>query len=82
MKIHGGAAFRIPRIFMDKFDRIYQLHNILSDRRTPVSREELARRLDGCAESTVYRLIRVIKDYLHTNSESPTATTANCSWTS
>ena len=50
---------------MDKFDRIYQLHNILSDRRTPVSREELARRLDGCAESTVYRLIRVMKDYLH-----------------
>jgi len=49
---------------MDKFDRIYQLHNILRDRRTPISRAELARRLEGCAESTVYRLIRVMRDYL------------------
>lgn len=49
---------------MDKFDRIYQLHNILRDRRTPISRAELARRLEDCAESTVYRLIRVMKDYL------------------
>ena len=49
---------------MDKFDRIYELHNILRNRRTPIPREELARRLDRCAESTVYRLIRVMKDYL------------------
>jgi len=32
---------------VDKFDRIYQLHNILRDRRTPISREALAHRLDG-----------------------------------
>jgi proteasome accessory factor C len=49
---------------VDKFDRIYQLHNILRDRRTPISRGELAKRLDDCAESTVYRLIRVLKDRL------------------
>lgn len=48
---------------MDKFDRIYQLHNILRDRRTPISREDLMRRLE-CAEPTAYRLIRVLKDYL------------------
>lgn len=49
---------------MDKFDRIYQLHNILAGRKTPISREDLMRRLE-CAEPTVYRLIRVLKDYLH-----------------
>lgn len=49
---------------MDKFDRIYKLHDILRDRRTPISREDLMRRLE-CAEPTVYRLIRVLKDYLH-----------------
>ena len=50
---------------MDKFDRIYKIHNILKTRRTPVPRAELAHRLDDCAESTVYRLIRVMKDYLN-----------------
>lgn len=50
---------------MDKFDRIYKIHNILKTRRTPVPRTELAHRLDDCAESTVYRLIRVMKDYLN-----------------
>ena len=49
---------------MDKFDRIYQLHNILRDRRTPISREDLMRRLE-CAEPTVYRLIRLLKDHLN-----------------
>ena len=49
---------------MDKFDRIYELHKILRDRRTPISREDLMRRLE-CAEPTVYRLIRVLKDFLH-----------------
>lgn len=49
---------------MDKFDRIYQLHNILRDRRTPISRADLAQQLDNCAESTVYRLIRAMRDYL------------------
>lgn len=48
---------------MDKFDRIYQLHNILRDRRTPISRDELTRRLE-CSEPTVYRLIRILREYL------------------
>lgn len=48
---------------MDKFDRIYQLHNVLRERRTPISREELMRRLE-CAEPSVYRLIRLLKDFL------------------
>jgi len=50
---------------MDKFDRVYQIHNILRDRRTPIARSDLARRLDGCAESTVYRLLRSMKDHLY-----------------
>ena len=48
---------------MDKFDRIYQLHNVLRERRTPISREDLMRRLE-CAEPSVYRLIRLLKDFL------------------
>jgi proteasome accessory factor C len=48
---------------VDKFDRIYKLHDILRDRRTPISRADLMRRLE-CAEPSVYRLIRVLKDYL------------------
>lgn len=49
---------------MDKFDRIYELHKILCDRRTPISCEHLMRRLE-CAEPTVYRPIRALKHYLH-----------------
>jgi predicted DNA-binding transcriptional regulator YafY len=48
---------------MDKFDRIYQLHNILRDRRTPITREALMERLE-CAEPSVYRLIRLMKEHL------------------
>ncbi|MFZ5557550.1 MAG: helix-turn-helix transcriptional regulator [Pseudomonadota bacterium] len=48
---------------MDKFDRIYQIHVILRDRRTPISRAELMRRLE-CSEPTVYRLLREMRDYL------------------
>lgn len=49
---------------MDKFDRIYQLHNILRERRTPISRQDLMARLDHCSEPTVYRLIRIMRDFL------------------
>ncbi len=48
---------------MDKFDRIYHLHNILRDRRTPISRANLASRLE-CSESTVFRLVRILRDFL------------------
>lgn len=50
---------------MDKFDRIYQLHNILRERRTPISRKDLMVRLDSCSEPTVFRLIRLMKDHLN-----------------
>lgn len=50
---------------MDKFDRIYQFHNILRDRRTPISRRDLMVRLDNCSEPTVFRLIRLMKDHLN-----------------
>ena len=49
---------------LDKFDRIYQLHNILRGRRTPISRGDLTARLE-CSEPTVFRLIRVLKDHLN-----------------
>jgi proteasome accessory factor C len=50
---------------LDKFDRIYQLHNVLRARRTPISRAELMARLDNCSEPTVYRLIRLMKEHLN-----------------
>ena len=49
---------------MDKFDRIYELHNILRERRTPISRADLARKVE-CSESSLYRLIRLLRDKLH-----------------
>lgn len=48
---------------MDKFDRIYLLHNILRDRRTPISREHLASKLE-CSVASIYRLIRILRDFL------------------
>lgn len=49
---------------MDKFDRIYQLHSILRGRRTPISRDDLMRRME-CSQPTVYRLIRILREYLN-----------------
>ncbi len=49
---------------MDKFDRIYKLHGILRERRTPISRSELKSRLD-CSEPTVFRLLRLLKEHLN-----------------
>ena len=48
---------------MDKFDRIYQLHNVLRDRRTPISRADLALKLE-CSDPTIFRLIRILRDVL------------------
>lgn len=50
---------------MDKFDRIYKIHNILRGRRTPIPRADLRARLDECSEPTIYRLIRLMKDHLN-----------------
>ena len=49
---------------MDKFDRIYHLHDTLRDRRTPISRADLMDKLN-CSEPTIYRLINTLRDTLH-----------------
>jgi len=49
---------------MDKFDRIFQLHAILSSRRTAIPLEDLMARLE-CSKSTLHRAINALKDYLH-----------------
>jgi predicted DNA-binding transcriptional regulator YafY len=49
---------------MDKFDRIFQLHAILSARRTPVHLEDLMARLE-CSRATLYRAVSTLKDQLN-----------------
>src|SRR5580700_6479835 len=48
---------------MDKFDRIFQLHAILSNRRTAIDPETLMARLE-CSRSTLFRIISAMKDHL------------------
>lgn len=48
---------------MSKVERLYHLHNILDQRRTPISRHELMERLE-CSQATLYRLIAELRDYL------------------
>lgn len=48
---------------MDRFDRIYQLHRILTGRRVPISLEDLMVELE-CSEPTVKRTIRAMRDHL------------------
>jgi len=48
---------------MDKFDRIFQLHSILSSRKTAIALEDLTARLE-CSRSTLFRIIAAMKDYL------------------
>jgi proteasome accessory factor C len=48
---------------MSKVERLYHLHNILSQRRTPISRHDLMDRL-GCSQATLYRLVAELRDYL------------------
>lgn len=49
---------------MDKFDRIFQLHAILSSRRTAIPLEDLMAKLE-CSKSTLHRTINALKDYLN-----------------
>ena len=49
---------------MDKFDRVFQLHAILSGRRTAVPLEDLMARLE-CSKATVHRIISIMRDHLH-----------------
>ncbi len=48
---------------MDKFDRLYELHIILSNRKTPISLDDLTGRLE-CSAATIYRLIGELRDRL------------------
>ncbi|MEN8205521.1 MAG: YafY family protein [Pseudomonadota bacterium] len=48
---------------MEKIDRIFVLHKILSNRRTPVSIERLCDRLE-CSDSTARRTLRFLRDRL------------------
>jgi predicted DNA-binding transcriptional regulator YafY len=48
---------------VDKFDRIYDLHRILSGRRTAVPLADLMQRLE-CSRSTALRLIGMMRDHL------------------
>jgi len=48
---------------MSKVERLYHLHNILSQRRTPISRQDLMERLE-CSQATLYRLVGELRDFL------------------
>jgi len=48
---------------MNQFDRVFQLHTILSKRRSPLSLRELADRME-CSRATVFRTITLLKDNL------------------
>ncbi len=48
---------------MSRRERLYHLHDILRQRRTPVSRHALMEEL-GCSQATLYRLITELRDHL------------------
>lgn len=48
---------------MSRRERLYHLHDILRQRRTPISRRELMDEL-GCSQATLYRLINELRDHL------------------
>ncbi len=48
---------------MSKVERLYHLHNILNQRRTPISRQDLMERLE-CSQATLYRLVGELRDFL------------------
>ncbi len=49
---------------MDKFDRIYAMHRLLSQRRTPISHEDLQQQLE-CSRATVTRTLELLRDHLN-----------------
>lgn len=49
---------------MDKYERIFRLHRILTSRRTPISVADLRERLEGCSRATLYRDIAFLRDEL------------------
>ena len=49
---------------MDRFDRIYRLHGILNNQRTPISLKQIMEQLQ-CSKSTADRDIETLRDYLN-----------------
>ncbi len=48
---------------MDQLERIFRLHQLLRDRRYPVSRHQLMETFE-CSEATVYRTVDKLRDVL------------------
>lgn len=48
---------------MSRRERLYHLHDILRQRRTPIARQDLMEEL-GCSQATLYRLINELRDHL------------------
>jgi proteasome accessory factor C len=48
---------------MSRRERLYHLHDILRQRRTPIARAELMDQL-GCSQATLYRLVAELRDKL------------------
>jgi proteasome accessory factor C len=48
---------------MDRFDRIFKLHNLFANRRTPISMKALKQELQ-CSRATVARALEEMEDYL------------------
>jgi predicted DNA-binding transcriptional regulator YafY len=48
---------------MSRREKLYHLHDILRQRRTPISRQRLMEEL-GCSQATLYRLIAELRDVL------------------
>ncbi|EIC30469.1 MULTISPECIES: HTH domain-containing protein [Methylomicrobium] len=48
---------------MDRFDRIFKLHNLFASRRTPISMKALKQELQ-CSRATVARALEEMEDYL------------------
>lgn len=49
---------------MDRFDRIFRLHTLLSNRRTPIPLTEIEQQLE-CSKSTADRIIQHLRDFLN-----------------
>jgi len=49
---------------MNRIDRIYQLHRLLANRRTPISREAIEEKME-CSRSTVTRVIQEMRLYFN-----------------
>ena len=49
---------------MDRFDRIYRLHGLLTNRRTPIPLTEIMDNLE-CSKATAFRCIEELRNYLN-----------------